>query len=33
MDLNFEVKVVDVREASAEEIEHGHVHGPGGHNH
>lgn len=33
MDLNFEVKVVDVREASAEEIEHGHVHGPGGHHH
>jgi FKBP-type peptidyl-prolyl cis-trans isomerase SlyD len=33
VDLNFEVKVVDVREASAEEIEHGHVHGPGGHHH
>ena len=33
MDLNFEVKIVDVREASAEEIEHGHVHGPGGHHH
>ena len=33
MDLNFEVKVVDVREASEEEIEHGHVHGPGGHHH
>ena len=33
VDLNFEVKVVDVREASAEEIEHGHVHGPGGHQH
>jgi len=33
MDLNFDVKVVDVREASAEEIEHGHVHGPGGHQH
>ncbi|NNJ50756.1 MAG: peptidylprolyl isomerase, partial [Gammaproteobacteria bacterium] len=25
--------VVDVREASAEEVEHGHVHGPGGHQH
>ncbi len=33
MDLNFAVKVVDVREASEEEISHGHVHGPGGHQH
>lgn len=33
MELNFDVKVVDVREASAEEIEHGHVHGPHGHQH
>jgi FKBP-type peptidyl-prolyl cis-trans isomerase SlyD len=33
MDLNFEVKIVDVREASAEEVEHGHVHGPHGHQH
>jgi len=31
--LNFDIKVVDVREASAEELEHGHVHGPGGHHH
>ncbi|MFQ5581497.1 MAG: peptidylprolyl isomerase [Mariprofundaceae bacterium] len=31
--LNFDVTVVDVREASSEEIEHGHVHGPGGHQH
>ncbi|HED64295.1 MAG TPA: peptidylprolyl isomerase [Planctomycetes bacterium] len=31
--LNFDVKVVDVREANAEELEHGHVHGPGGHGH
>ena len=31
--LNFDVKVVGVREATAEEIEHGHVHGPGGHQH
>ena len=31
--LHFEVKVVDVREPSAEELEHGHVHGPGGHDH
>lgn len=28
-DLHFSVKVVDLREATAEEIEHGHVHGPG----
>jgi FKBP-type peptidyl-prolyl cis-trans isomerase SlyD len=33
VDLNFDVKVVDVREASEEEIAHGHVHGPGGHEH
>ncbi len=33
MDLNFAVKVVDVREASEEEMEHGHVHGPDGHHH
>ncbi len=31
--LHFDVSVVDVREASAEELEHGHVHGPGGHAH
>ena len=31
--LNFEVKIVEVREPTAEELEHGHVHGPGGHNH
>lgn len=30
VDLSFEVKVVDVREATAEELDHGHVHGPGG---
>jgi len=33
VDLNFDVKIVDVREASEEEIEHGHVHGPHGHAH
>lgn len=32
-DLHFDVKVESIREASAEEIEHGHVHGPGGHHH
>jgi len=31
--LNFEVEVMDVRDASEEELEHGHVHGPGGHHH
>ncbi|MDY0206328.1 MAG: peptidylprolyl isomerase [Pseudomonas sp.] len=31
--LNFKVKVISVRAASAEEIEHGHVHGEGGHQH
>lgn len=29
--LQFEIKVKDVREASKEELEHGHVHGPEGH--
>lgn len=31
--LNFDVTIADIREASAEELEHGHVHGPGGHHH
>ena len=31
--LHFEVEVVDVREATSEELEHGHVHGAGGHHH
>jgi FKBP-type peptidyl-prolyl cis-trans isomerase SlyD len=31
--LTFEVEVTEVRDASAEEMEHGHVHGPGGHHH
>ncbi len=31
--LNFDVKVLEVRAASEEELEHGHVHGPGGHHH
>jgi len=31
--LNFDVEVVEVREATTEEVEHGHVHGPGGHHH
>ncbi|MEO1872189.1 MAG: peptidylprolyl isomerase, partial [Cobetia sp.] len=28
--LNFDVQITNVREASAEELEHGHVHGEGG---
>ncbi len=32
-ELNFTVTVADVRPATAEELEHGHVHGPGGHHH
>ncbi len=31
--LHFAIEVVDVREASLEEVMHGHVHGPGGHHH
>lgn len=30
VDLSFDVEVVDVREATAEELDHGHVHGKGG---
>ena len=31
--LTFDVEVVDVREATADEIAHGHAHGVGGHHH
>ena len=31
--LTFDVDVVDVRDATKEELEHGHAHGPGGHDH
>ena len=31
--LNFDVEVMDVRQATDEELEHGHVHGAGGHQH
>lgn len=31
--LVFDVKVTEVRDASAEELQHGHPHGPGGHEH
>ncbi len=33
MALRFALDVVEIRKASAEEIAHGHVHGPGGHHH
>ena len=33
MNLNFDVTVREIREATPEELEHGHVHGPGGHSH
>lgn len=32
-DLDFDIEIVEVREASAEELSHGHVHGEGGHQH
>ena len=31
--LHFDVEIMDVREATKEELEHGHVHGAGGHHH
>ncbi|PZN80986.1 MAG: peptidylprolyl isomerase [Candidatus Methylumidiphilus alinenensis] len=31
--LNFDVEVTDVRDATEEELDHGHVHGEGGHHH
>ena len=31
--LNFDVELIDVRDATQEELAHGHVHGPGGHHH
>jgi FKBP-type peptidyl-prolyl cis-trans isomerase SlyD len=33
MTLTFDVEVADVRDATPEELDHGHVHGPGGHHH
>lgn len=32
-DLTFDLEVTDVRVATADELAHGHVHGPGGHHH
>lgn len=31
--LNFEVDIVEIREATADELKHGHVHAPGDHHH
>ena len=31
--LHFDVEVISVRDATPEEVEHGHPHGPGGHEH
>jgi FKBP-type peptidyl-prolyl cis-trans isomerase SlyD len=31
--LNFDIEITDVRDASSEELEHGHVHGDHGHHH
>ena len=31
--LTFDVEITEIREASEEETKHGHVHGPGGHQH
>lgn len=31
--LSFDIEIVEVRAATAEELSHGHAHGPGGHAH
>ena len=31
--LHFDVDIIDIRDATKEELEHGHAHGPGGHHH
>lgn len=33
VDLTFEVEIMAIRDANAEELAHGHVHGPDGHHH
>lgn len=33
IELNFDVEVISTRPATAEELDHGHVHGEGGHSH
>ena len=32
-DLNFDVEIMDIRDATKDELAHGHAHGPGGHHH
>jgi FKBP-type peptidyl-prolyl cis-trans isomerase SlyD len=32
-DLFFTIRIAEVRDATAEELSHGHIHGPGGHHH
>ena len=31
--LHFDIEIIDIRDASQEEVDHGHVHGEGGHQH
>ena len=31
--LTYDIEVGEVRDATAEEVAHGHAHGPGGHHH
>jgi len=33
MNLEFDVELIDIRNATPEEMQHGHVHGPDGHHH
>ena len=33
VELHFNIEIIDIRNATKEELEHGHIHGPGGHNH
>ena len=33
VELHFDIEIIGVRDATKEELEHGHVHGPGGHQH
>ncbi len=33
MTLHFDVSIIDVRDATVDELAHGHVHGAGGHHH
>jgi FKBP-type peptidyl-prolyl cis-trans isomerase SlyD len=33
VELNFDIEIIDIREATEDEIAHGHVHGPDGHHH